>query len=274
MKQSEHVVSEVNIGLSEKIPEVTWLICTNVCNEQLHQAINSCLDQTFLDFELVLVANGPFATEISEKVRCWFGSDPRIRVVITEVRYLNFSLTLGLHHARAKLIARMDSDDISTKDRLELQVNYMRTHPDVAVLGSAYEIINNQGLPKKKICLPTEDKDIRRRLVLGNPICHPSVMFRRHVIVEAGGYLGYIYAEDYDLWVRLAVNPTIRFANLHEVCLLYRQSDHSKICRRNKAAYASVLSSQIRCFILNPNHITWFLASILSFIKAMVSRQK
>lgn len=272
---NEQMVSEQNIGLSETIPAVTWLICTNVCNELLHEALKSCLDQSFSDFEIVLVANGPDSSEIEAQVLFWFGTDPRIRVVITDVRYLTFSLTLGLHHARAELIARMDSDDISTLDRLDLQVAFMQAHPDVAVLGSAYEMINNQGISQKKINLPTEDKHIRQKLFLGNPICHPSVMFRRKVVLAAGGYLGYIFAEDYDLWVRLARNQRIRFANLKDVCLKYRMSSNTVgLSRRSRQTYASVAASQMRCFLLGQNRILWGFATLLSFMKVIALSNK
>jgi glycosyltransferase involved in cell wall biosynthesis len=232
---------------SERTPTVSWVLCSHVANEQLKHAVQSCLDQTFTDFELLLVANGKSATEVAEAANAWFGHDERLRVLTTEVRQLPFSLSLGLYHARASLVARMDSDDLAKPDRLDRQVNFMRTHPRVAVLGSCYEVIDATGRVKSTVHVPLEDASIRRALHTRNPMCHPSVMFRRSVVLHAGGYVGGLQAEDYDLWIRLAADPTVKFANLSEVCLSYREVGvgHARAAR---AAYASVAGAQLRAF--------------------------
>ena len=262
--------------IATKVPAVSWLICSNINDETLRCAINSCLDQSFSDFELVFVANGPSASEIAESVNLWFGEDSRLIVLQTEIRYLSFSLSYGLHHARAELIARMDSDDIALRDRLKRQVDYMISHPEVHVLGSAYEIIDDEGKIIYTKKMPLIDKDIRRGFIRGNPLCHPSVMFRRQVVVEAGGYLGYLFAEDYDLWVRLARQPNIKFANLPDVCLQYRLSSNinsNGISRGSTESFASVAASQFRCYLLGYNPILWGIASLFSVIKAIFSKK-
>lgn len=254
------------------LPAVSWLLCTHVANAQLRQAVQSCLDQSFADFELVLVINGLAASELATVVQAWFGADQRVRIYTTEVRHLIFSLSLGLHHARADLVARMDSDDLSTPDRLALQVAFMREHPEVAVLGSAYQIIDTNESPQKTIRLPLADTAVRRALLWGNPLCHPSVMFRRQVLLNAGGYLGGLHAEDYDLWLRLAADPSIKFANLEAVCLGYR-SVGAGTARRARSGYASMASAQYRHFV-NGFGARWLLAALVSTLKAFVRSSK
>ena len=253
---------------ADTIPTVSWLLCTHVADNQLYQALESCLNQTFTDFELLVVVNGPLAGKVAATVRLWFGADSRLRVWTTDIRHLTFSLALGLHHARADLIARMDSDDMSHPDRLERQVDFMLSHPDVTVLGTAYDLIDSNGLCQNTVLLPTEDNEIRKALLLGNPLCHPSVMFRRAKVLAIGGYLGGIYAQDYDLWVRLAGEGNNRFANLRDVCLSYRSTGIGQ-ARRSRFAYASLATIQLRNFLIGAGFV-WGWAALLSIAKLFV----
>ena len=253
---------------TSNVPAVSWLLCTHVAGEQLRLALQSCLDQTFTEYELLVVVNGSKAQEVASAVRVWVGSDPRIRIFTTEVRHLIFSLSLGLHHARASLVARMDSDDLSKSDRLERQVAFMRQHPEVVVLGSAYEVLDTEGRPQQKVLLPTSNIEIRRALLKGNPLCHPSVMFRRKVVLDAGGYFGGLHAEDYDLWVRLSNDPANQFANLPEICLGYRSVGVGP-ARRARSAYASMAASQFQNFVKGYG-LSWAFAAFFSTLKAFV----
>lgn len=250
------------------LPAVSWLLCTHVANEQLRLAVQSCLQQSFTDLELLLVVNGPSAEQVTQVCSDWFAADSRVRIFTTGIRHLAFSLSLGLHHARGELVARMDSDDVSASHRLAHQVAFMRDHPEIAVLGSAYDIIDAGGSVLKTIQLPRSDAAIRRALLWGNPLCHPSVMMRRQVALDAGGYLGGLHAEDYDLWLRLAANPSIQFANLEVVCLGYRSAGVG-VARRARSGYASMASAQFRHFV-NGFGLRWLLAAMFSTLKAYV----
>ena len=249
-------------------PQVSWLLCSHVVDDQLRLALQSCLSQTFKDFELIVVANGAAAADVAAAVREWVGGDPRVRVFTTEIRHLIFSLSLGLHHARGILVARMDGDDISKVNRLERQVAYMNAHPEVAVLGTAYEIIDADGSTQGLVTLPVSDTAIRKAMLKGNPLCHPSVMFRRKAVLDVGGYLGALHAEDYDLWLRMAANPGNKFANLEEACLSYR-SVGVGAARRSRSAYATMAAAQYRNF-LNGQGWVWVVAVLMTTVKAFV----
>lgn len=257
-----------SIGGATDEPEVSWLICSHVANEQLRLALASCFNQTFDNFEVLFIANGPSSDQVANTVRDWFGADGRLRVLATEIQHLTFSLSLGLHHARAPFIARMDGDDLSRPDRLERQLSFLRTHELVVVLGSAYELIDEDGVVYDTVTLPIDNQAIRRALLKGNPLCHPSVMLRRQAILAAGGYLGGIHAQDYDLWTRLAVNPDNHFANLPIVCLGYRLAGVGT-ARKSRWAYAAVAAAQFRQFVLGAG-ATWCLAAVLSTVKAWI----
>lgn len=249
-------------------PAVSWLLCTHVADEQLREALGSCLAQSHIDFECVVVVNGSAAASVADTVRAWFGGDVRLRVATTPVRHLTFSLALGLHLARAPLVARMDGDDIAIPDRLARQVEFMHAHPAVAVLGSDYERIDAAGQRVDTVTLPHDDAAIRKALLRCNPLCHPSVMFRRQVVLASGGYLGGIYAQDYDLWARLAVDPAVQFANLPHVCLRYRVVGVGT-ARKARWAYASMAASQYRNFVAGAG-LRWALAALITTAKAFL----
>ncbi len=250
------------------MPAVSWLVCTHVADEQLRKALESCISQSFANFECVVVVNGSSAVSVAEAVRSWFGHDSRLRVFTTELRHLTFSLSLGLHHTRAPLVARMDGDDIAMPNRLARQVEFMHTHPSVAVLGSAYDRIDAAGNRIDTITMPSDDAAIRKALLRGNPLCHPSVIFRRDVVLAVGGYLGGLHAEDYDLWARLAMDSTVVFANLPQVYLGYRIVGVGA-ARRSRWAYASMAASQFRNFVAGAGW-SWALAAAISAAKAFI----
>ncbi len=248
-------------------PKVSWLLCSTVANDQLRAAIDSCLSQTFEDFELIVVANGKHASEAELAIEMWFPNEPRIRIFKTVIKHLNFSLSLGLHYARADLIARMDSDDVSYPHRLSLQVDFMESNTEVVVLGTAFDLIDSRGNKLKTVTLSLTDHEIRKELPYRNPLCHPSVMLRRSAVMLAGGYLGFIYSQDYDLWLRLAADDQNKFANLPDVCLGYRAVS-SGTARKARSAYAAMAASQVYAGLMSCR-LQWFLGLFISMVKAL-----
>ena len=248
-------------------PRVSWLLCTHQDKELLERAIFSCLSQTTKDFELIIIVNGENTKTLANSIRMRHGEDPRVQIVETPIHLLNFSLNLGLHLARAPYVARMDADDVSHPDRLTRQLDFMERHPSVAVLGSAYELIDESGNVHGTVFPPTSNEYIRRSLHYRNPICHPSVMLRKQAILQAGGYLGGQNAEDYDLWLRIALDPTWQFANMPDVLLSYN-SALGGAARRSRRAYANAAAAQLRNFLIS-HDLRWFVGSVFSVAKSM-----
>ncbi len=245
-------------------PKISWLVCAHHSNLQLKVALQSCLDQTFTDFELIVVANGVSASKVVASVAEWYGSDSRVKIFSTPICHLTFSLSLGVHFAKGEFIARMDADDIAYSTRLEKQYQFFINHPDSTVLGSAFDLIDEDGLVQKTIFPPTGDEQIRNALIYKNPICHPTAMIRKQALIEAGGYLGGLQAEDYDLWLRLSANPNNRFANLKDVCVGYRITGGE--ARGSRLSYSSQGSSQFRHFLMGYGS-KWLIASFITLIK-------
>lgn len=193
---------------------------TNV--EYLSESVNSILEQTFNDYEVVIVDNGSTNTETVEFLSKL--NNEKFKVVSCPQRegdYKNLSVALnfGLQHCEADLIARIDSDDRMTPDRLEKQVAFMDANPDVSVLGGQSIHISN-GLPP--VVLP---ENIHEFSYFNDThlVNHPSVMFKKQDVIAAGGYPeqpNHI-PEDFLLWVTM-LRQGRKVRNLPDVVLEYR----------------------------------------------------
>lgn len=196
-------------------PRVTVLLPAYNAARHLRDALESLLGQTFAEFELVVVNDGSTDSTVEILRSC---SDPRIRVVENPANLgLAASLNRGLSIARAELVARMDADDVAHPRRLERQVAHLDAHLDVALLGTQAWLIDERGACRGEIAHGRGHDAIRWELLLDNAFLHTSVMFRRGVVQELGGYdESFHYGEDFDLWSRLVHSGRWRASNLGE----------------------------------------------------------
>jgi hypothetical protein len=188
--------------------------------EFVDAALQSVLGQSLRDFELLVVDDASADGSAAALARV---DDPRLRVIRNETNLgLTRSLVKGLTQARGRYVARMDADDVALPWRLDRQVAFMETHPDVGVLGGDCELIDAEDRPLGPATYPTTDLEIRWRSLLANPFAHPTVMLRRDVLTRFGLTYDPAFrtAQDYDLWVRLL--GVTRGANLGEPILRYR----------------------------------------------------
>lgn len=182
----------------------------------LKEAIDSILGQTYGNFELIIIDDG--STDRSRDIINSY-SDRRIRLIVNEANIgLTRSLNRALEHACGEFIARHDSDDVSMPERFERQVAYLKSHPDVAVVGTGAHIIDESGrMTSKLTAAENADSDISN----SNTLIHSTVMFRKSVITGLGGYdVTFRYAQDYDLWLR--VSKQHRLANISDPLNQYR----------------------------------------------------
>jgi len=244
---------------------VAVLMCAHNAEPFLREAIESILDQTYRDFALIIVENG--STDGTWEVIQSY-NDPRIRAFRTPLRQLTFNLNFGLIQTEARYIARMDADDIAEPARLARQVAYLDAHPDVAVLGTAFTSFG-EGHAERTVVLPVTDKAIRRRLAFRFTLCHPTVMFRRDTILDHRGYAGARFCQDLDLWLRLARDHTIKFANLDEPLLRYRI--HGSQARGGRESYVLAATALLREALLQKS-LVLFVGFLLAAVKSLVSR--
>ena len=192
----------------------------------LEQALDSILNQTFTDFEFLIVDDGSGDPEVRGFLAQRAQRDARIRIATEPHRGLTASLNRGLALARGAWIARQDADDWSDPERLERQMDYFQAHPETTVLGTDAWTHQQDGRPLWQLHLPTERDDILRRLPHGNPFVHGSVMFPRAAAVSLGGYREeFRCSQDYDFLWRLAERGGA--ANLAEPLYHYRYTSGS-----------------------------------------------
>lgn len=203
----------------------------------LRETLKSLLAQTHEEFEVLIIeARGErSAAPLLEEL-----SDPRIRLIFEEgPGSMAAARMQGIAEAQHELIAMIDGDDCAMPERLALQVARFVAEPELSVLGTALEIIDEKGRPYAARQYPETDKEIRRAFRRFNAIAHPSVMLRKAAVLAAGGYR-HSTCEDYELWCRMA-RAGHRFANLPERLLRYRIHHAATKSRRLRASLRDTL---------------------------------
>ncbi|NUN65843.1 glycosyltransferase [Pseudanabaena biceps] len=210
------------------MPKVTVLMPVYNGDKYINEAIDSILNQTFTDFELLIIDDG--STDKSLEIIKSY-PDPRIRLIRNLVNLgISKSLNIGLAESLGDYVARMDSDDISLPNRLQKQIEFLNQNPDVIVLGSYIEFIDTHGNKLENLDYlskyPLSHKAIIYAMLYCNPLAHPSVAFKRLEVLKLGGYRVLkewesVSTEDYDLWLRLA-SQNYKFANLSDRLIKYR----------------------------------------------------
>lgn len=194
--------------------------------QYLAQAIESILQQTFTDFEFIIINDGSTDRSL-QIIQDYIQIDSRIVLISRENKGLIASLNEGLDLARGKYIARMDADDISLPQRLERQYQVMKQNPEVIVCGSWVNklIADSSTVPNSHIQVTkfyTNDKAIKAMLIRACCFAHPAVMLCASKLQKynLAYQTDYLHAEDYALWVRAAKYG--EFFNIPEPLLNYR----------------------------------------------------
>jgi glycosyltransferase involved in cell wall biosynthesis len=200
-----------------------------VRNEEkfLPAALDSLFRQTLTSWELIAVDDGSTdgtAAILDEASR----SDPRVRLLRPSRRGLVEALNAGLYACNSPFVARMDGDDISHPRRLEIQADFLADNPAVGLVACLFRNFPRHHLRAGMLAYEewqnglTSHEAILRDLFVESPFVHPSVMFRRDTVLSVGGYRDMGWAEDYDLWLRLASAGT-RFARLSQTLFFWRE---------------------------------------------------
>jgi glycosyltransferase involved in cell wall biosynthesis len=173
----------------------------------LRAAIDSVLNQTFRDFELIVIDDGSTDQTLTI-ARDYESRDPRVRVITHQNMGMGASLNDAIAQAKYEWIARIDADDVMAVNRLERQLAFIEKHPDVAVAGSWIQYIDDRGRPIGKRCHPLFRREQVQREISCNkllPLTHPSVLMRKTAFDAAGGYRPQFWpSDDLDLWPRIA----------------------------------------------------------------------
>lgn len=206
------------------MPTVSVILAAYNAEKYLREAAASILNQSFTDFEFIIIDDG--STDQTKSI-IESMNDPRIKLISRPNKGLTPSLNEAVHLAQGEYIARMDADDLSTPKRFEVQVEFLRSHPEVVLLGGAYDLIDDKTRYLTTITPPGDDATLQEHALSGRtPICHPLAMMHRDAVLKVGGYdETFKVAQDLDLWLKLG--EVGKLAAVKDVLLQYRQHEES-----------------------------------------------
>lgn len=209
----------------------------------LEDAVQSILDQTYKNFEFIIIDDGSVDNSLAilESFK-----DNRIKLVKKKnnTGYTSL-LNESINYAKYDYLARMDSDDVSNKDRLLKQFKFLEKNKDYSVVGSNIRLINTKGQFIRNGKYPETDKQIKSKLSSFSTFAHPACLIRKKKLIDIGGYRTIFEpSEDYDLWTRLALNS--KMYNIQEYLLDYRIHGKSVSSKRG-------IDQQIKTFFIQKN---------------------
>jgi len=189
----------------------------------LELALESIWDnQSIKPNEIVLVKDGPLGDELECVIEEFRQIAPLKVIGLKENLGLGKALNIGLAECSYDIVARMDTDDIAFPNRFEEQVDFMKNNPEVDLLGTWVDEFENDidnVISHRRV--PANHKDILTFMKKRNPFNHPSVMYRKSMVLAAGGYLDFHLNEDYYLWARMAAKGA-KFHNTSKSLLFFR----------------------------------------------------
>ena len=255
-----------------EIPLISVLMPARNAQKYLPMAIESILNQTFSDFELIILddASEDKTFQIAQTSR-----DKRILVKHFSKRQgLAKIRQAGVDLSRGKLIAFLDSDDISLPDRLKLQVKFFERHKDVSILGSWTELIDGDGKRLNEIWKHiTYPEYIKAFFLFRNCLTQSTVMMRKECFRKYGYRNDYWPAPDFDLWMRLS--HEFKIANMPVVLSYYRVTDKNMTGTHEKdieKCTQKIFADNLRYLGVNPGNKEVKLHDSLE--RTVVSRQE
>lgn len=208
------------------MPAISVILPVYNAEETLDAAIESIIRQEEEDFEFIVVDDG--STDSSASIiNSWAGKDSRIKPLSIGHGGIVKALNAGLQVARGRYIARMDADDLSLAGRLGLQKKHLEDHPETGLVSC---LVEHMGDKKEKagyarhvrwINSLTDHESISIKRFIESPLAHPSVMYRKTLLEEYGGYREGDFPEDYELWLRW-LEQGVRMEKITELLLKWR----------------------------------------------------
>ena len=201
---------------------VLMSVYVNTKPTHFFECLNSINNQSLLPSEIIIVKDGELNFKLDDFILKF--NELNIKIIINEVNLgLPRSLNKGLKYCCNEIIFRMDSDDVCLPDRFKLQFQRFELNDKLAVLGTNVELIDNDSneiVEERNV--PLSNKDIRKIISFKNPFNHPSVVYKKSIILSVGGYSDLYLYEDWYLWIKLSRLQEIEFENMNEKLLRYR----------------------------------------------------
>ncbi len=206
--------------------KISIIIPIKDCESTISKSIKSVINQTYQDFEIILVDNN--CQDKTVEIALDIGKD-KIKLVKCKEPGIVPALNTGLQNASYDLIARQDGDDIWYPEKLEKQIDFMFKNPSVDICGTQIRLVSPFGeVLDDGFRYPIYDQLIKSWLLTGrNAIAHPSVVFKKNILLRVGGYDDtYPIAEDHHMWLRCI--KWFNFANLSDILVDYTSAHNPK----------------------------------------------
>ncbi len=204
------------------------------------QALESLLNQTKMPNEIVLVKDGGLTKELDELIFEYIENHPDLFKIISlaENKGLGNALSIGILECSHEVVARMDTDDICMPNRFEKQIEFLVSNPNFDVVGSNVEEFNKvPGDLKRYRKMPEGGTKLLKYSKFRNPLNHPTVMYKKTKVLEAGNYNADILLfEDYSLFIRMLKNGC-HFYNIQESLLNFRTGLGIEVIKRRSGFF-------------------------------------
>lgn len=221
--------------MSEAVPMVSVVMPVRNGERFIAEAIGSVLGQTLRDLELLVIDDA--SSDRTAEITAGF-ADPRVRLLRNGQRQgVSASRNRGMAEARAPYVAFLDADDVAYPTRLSRQLAYLQAHPTVAVVGTHVDCIDESGqflFSEPEGHRPCDPRAVRLELLKRACILPSTAVARREVLLAQGGFAAMDYAEDHDLWCRVAIRHDL--AILPDRLVAYRYHASQATQRKIRAA--------------------------------------
>jgi Glycosyltransferases, probably involved in cell wall biogenesis len=241
----------------------------------LDAALFSIVNQSLSPKEIVIVEDGPLTTDLYQVIDYYTSLSKKenaisIRVIRLETnKGLGIALQKGLQECHSQIIARMDSDDIAKRDRIAKQFHFMESHPNVAVCGGNIEEFSDDSDVVRVKTIPIDYPAVLKYARYRNPVNHMTVMFRKEIVEQVGGYHDIKQLEDYDLWIRILARGYI-IENIPSILVSARTGNGFADRRGGKEYYQRY--KQLRMTQRRYKLINWYQYYIAVFITFIMTR--
>ena len=231
----------------------------------LEMSINSILNQNLLPNEFVIIKDGPLTKELNVLLENYAKKNSIIKLIeIKENVGLGKALNEGLKYCSYDYVARMDSDDISLKDRFKKQISYLKNHSECDVIGGnimEFDDQSGKNISIRKV--PVDSSSILSFFKKRNPMNHVTVMFKKKSVLKVGSYMDCPYFEDYYLWARMLKNK-MNFTNINDILVRVR-AGRSMSSRRGHFTYVkSIFNFENKLLKLGLINIFTYIFNVLS----------
>jgi len=252
----------------ETQPKISIITVTRNRASFISKAIKSAQNQSFTDWELI-VLDDDSNDDTEEIVASFRDSDERIRYYKNSpLLGLTQNRNRGLSLATGKYISVLDSDDFwLDTDKLQKQYDFLEQNPDYVLTGSNIRIVDEHNNLIKETTFATEDKEIRKKILINNQITHSSVLIRKKEMDEINGYNNLPCVEDLDLFLRLG--KLGKFKNLKECTTAYTRHSNATSQKRKITMAWTHFKIVIRNFGKYPNWLPALFWAKLRLIKSL-----